>query len=109
MNNPKDVTPVYIRVSDERRWVPALQFKSRNGKATVVVPKFNTEQEILSCSNQKKFHDSQVIQLKEYDNGVLPMQNVDSNDHIEDYKDMVDLPFMHEVRFFACCCCTADS
>lgn len=96
--DPK-VTPVYIK-SKESTWVPALQLKTYNGRATVSVPKFKSEREMLNCAKASRTlkYENQVIDLKDYENGVLPMQNVDSNGNVEDYKDMVDLPFMHEVR-----------
>ena len=92
-------TPVYIR-SAEHAWVPALQLKSHNGKATVAVPKFKNEQEMLQCgmkSRKCKYNDNQIIDLKDYPNGVLPMQNVDARGSLEDYMELKDLPFMHEV------------
>lgn len=94
------VTPVYIRSADHT-WVPALQLKEYNGKATVSVPKFkNGEKDIMNCAKASKafpYQENQHVDLKDYPNGVLPMQNVDANGNLEDYKDMVDLPFMHEV------------
>lgn len=96
------VTPVYIRSADHT-WVPALQLKSHDGKATVSVPKFASgEKDMLQCLKASKQFpyqaNNQSIDLKEYPNSLLPVQNVDSNGNLEDYKDMVDLPFMHEVR-----------
>jgi hypothetical protein len=98
--NPK-ITPVYLK-SANHTWVPALQLKVHNGKATVGVPKFNNgESDMMTCAKASKtfpYHDNQIVDLKDYPNGILPMQNVDSNGNLEEYKDMVDLPFMHEVR-----------
>ena len=37
------VTPVYLR-STENVWIPALQLKTHDGKATVAVPKFKDEE-----------------------------------------------------------------
>lgn len=94
------VTHVYLR-SKEHEWIPALQLKSVNGKATVAVPKFKNEKDMLNCakaSKQFKYNENQVISLADYENGVLPMANVDSDGNPDEYKDMVDLPFMHEVR-----------
>ena len=48
-------------------------------------------------SKSVRYSDSQLIDLAEYPGGILPMQNVDSSGRLEEYKDMVDLPFMHEV------------
>lgn len=92
-------TPVYVR-SDENCWVPALQLKTYNGKATVSVPVFKTEQNMLGCgkaSRKQRYNENQIVELKHYPGGALPLQNVDSNGSLQDFKDMVDLPFMHEV------------
>jgi hypothetical protein len=85
-------TPVYIR-SDSGKlcWAPALQLETYNGRATVSI----AEQGVVAigCADHKKI----TIDLKDYPGNALPIQNVDSNGDLEDYKDMVDLPFMHEV------------
>jgi hypothetical protein len=101
-DDKQKVTPVYLR-SAQNVWVPALQLKTHNGKATVAVPKVKSEQDMLHCAKASKnfrYHDNETIDLREYPNGVLPLQNVDCNGNLEDYMDMVDLPFMHEVRRF---------
>ena len=93
------VTPVYLR-SDDHGWIPALQLKVYNNKATVAVPKFKKEQDMVTCPKERKriyYHDNQVIDLADYPNNVLPMQNLDVSGNLMDYKDMVELPFMHEV------------
>lgn len=93
------VTPVYIRSADHT-WVPALQLKVHHGKAIVAVPKFKNEQEMVDCAKGPKslrFENNATVCLADYPSGVLPMQNVDSAGNLEDYMDMVDLPFMHEV------------
>jgi hypothetical protein len=100
MNEQNKIAPVYIK-SKDNIWVPALQLKSYNGKAVVAVPKFRDQEEMFHCakkSKQFKYHENQVVDLSEYANNVLPLQNVDVNGNLEDYKDMVELPFMHEVR-----------
>jgi len=96
--NEEAVTPVYLRSADST-WVPALQLKSHDGKATVTVPKFKDEQAMLQCgkkSRNYKYHNNQVVDLEDYTNNVLPMQNVDANGNLEDYMELKDLPFMHE-------------
>jgi hypothetical protein len=93
------VSQVYLR-SDQHGWIPALQLKVNGTKATVAVPKFKTEQDMLTCPKDRRhkyYNDSQVIDLADYPNNVLPMQNVDVSGNLMDYKDMVELPFMHEV------------
>lgn len=97
-----EVTPVYIR-SDDNAWIPALQIKVHpcKTKATVAVPQYKNEAEMLNCetsSESYKFRKNQVISLKDYPSNVLPMQNVDCSGNLDDHSDMVDLPFMHEVR-----------
>lgn len=101
MTQKDKITPVYLRSADHT-WVPALQLKTHNGKAIVAIPKFKNEQEMLHCAKASKtfrYHDNQTIDLADYPGSILPMQNVDCNGNLEDYMDMVDLPFMHEVRF----------
>ena len=92
------VTPVYLRSADHA-WIPALQLKVHpcGTKATVAVPQYKNENEMLNC--ETRYQKNQVISLSEYPNNVLPMQNVDSNGTIDDHMDMVDLPFMHEVSY----------
>jgi hypothetical protein len=97
-----EVTPVYIR-SSEHSWIPALQLKVHpcGTKATVAIPKFHDEKGMLHCAKASQtygYQENQVISLKDYPNNVLPMQNIDCNGCLQDYMDMVDLPFMHEVR-----------
>jgi hypothetical protein len=95
---PKGV-PVYLK-SAEHGWIPALQLKTYHGKAKVAVPRIVQENDLLHCSDssQKLRFDNHEIDLADYKDGMLPMQNVDHHGNVEDYKDMVDLPFMHEVR-----------
>lgn len=100
-----EVTPVYIR-SSEHSWIPALQLKAHpcGTKATVAIPKFRDEEGMLHCAKASQtygYQENQIISLKDYPNNVLPMQNIDCNGRLQDYMDMVDLPFMHEVSF--CC------
>jgi hypothetical protein len=89
-------------------WVPALQLKSDGKHATVSMPLLSATSlsDMTGCGNKSKLKFTSqptTISLKDYDNHVLPMQNVDANGNIEDYKDMVELPFMHEVRFCFVC------
>jgi hypothetical protein len=92
------VSHVYVRSADHS-WIPALQLKVLDGdRAKIARPNFKNEQEMMSCGKQQKYADNEVIDLNEYPNKTLPMQNVDANGSLEEYKDMVELPFMHEVR-----------
>jgi hypothetical protein len=80
-------------------WIPAVQRATDKGKATVDVWTYPNEQSI-ACDNGKaakgKFETKQ-IDLKSYDNGVLPLQNVDNNGNLHEVQDMVKLPYLHEV------------
>jgi hypothetical protein len=97
----EELTPVYVRSTDHT-WIPALLLKvhSCGKKATIAVPKYINEEEMLHCakaSRTYKYHDNKIVSLSDYPSNVLPMQNVDCNGNLQDYMDMVDLPFMHEV------------
>jgi hypothetical protein len=101
-NEAEEVTPVYLRSTDHV-WIPALQLQVHpcGTKATVAVPTYKDENDMLHCSKSSKsykYRNNQIISLKDYPNNVLPMQNVDSSGNIYEYMDMVELPFMHEVR-----------
>ena len=91
-------THVYVR-DEESCWVPALQVHSHGTKAQIVRPIFKTEQQMLQCGarGKQKYTKEEVVDLTSYPNNCLPMQNVDANGNLEDYKDMVELCFMHEV------------
>ncbi|GAX24070.1 hypothetical protein FisN_9Hh321 [Fistulifera solaris] len=92
-------TPVYLK-SAAHGWIPAVQLKQVAGgkMARVAVPKFKHENDVLTCGKMTKAQlmDTIDIPFADYDNNVLPVQNVDANGNLEDYKDMVELPFMHE-------------
>jgi hypothetical protein len=112
---------VYIQ-NEEHSWVPALLLETNGNKATVSVPVFKNEQDILSSGgvskmqwarrqNSKKqvinlvqYSKKQVINLTKYDNMILPMQNVDSKGALEEYRDMVAIPFLHEVSLWSQVC-----
>jgi hypothetical protein len=102
-NKKSSNEPTHVYIKDATSsWIPALQMKApSNGKATVKVPEFRSEQDILSTMPNWPTTiegESVVIDLKDYPNQVLPMQNVDANGRLEEYKDMVELPYLHEVR-----------
>jgi hypothetical protein len=98
-NEATKVSHVYLK-SEDNCWIPALQFKSDGETATITIPQFKAEQAMLSTgAGKEKFSDNRIIDLSDYPNKVLPMQNVDSAGNLEEYKDMVELPFLHEVRF----------
>ena len=95
-------TFVYIH-SQNHSWTPAVQVSvdHEGQRATVVRPIFKTEQQMLQCGsrNSRKYSKEEVVDLSDYPNGLLPMQNVDANGNLLDFRDMVTLPFVHEVRY----------
>jgi hypothetical protein len=96
-NGGETESHVYIKDADNG-WVPAVQRKVQGDQATVAIPIFKTEHELISSGGKMQYSDDQVIDLSQYPNKFLPMQNLGSNEKLEDYKDMVALPFLHEVR-----------
>lgn len=89
---------VYI-LHKEYAWHPAQLIKSEGKKATVKVPIYATEKAIISDGGRgAKKSEEQVVDLKHYNANVLPLQNVDSNGDLIEFPDMVELPYLHEVR-----------
>jgi hypothetical protein len=41
--------------------------------------------------------EERVVNLKEYNAKVLPLQNIDKNRQLIEHADMVTLPYLHEV------------
>ena len=63
------------------------------------VPLYKDEQSMI-CDGGRSSKDSEqrVVKLKEYPNKVLPLQNLDGNNNMPEFSDMVMLPYLHEVR-----------
>jgi hypothetical protein len=80
-------------------WIPGVQRGTDKGKATVDVWTYSDEQSV-ACDNGKnargKF-ETRTVDLKEYENGCLPLQNVDAGGNLTEVADMVKLPYLHEV------------
>jgi len=90
---------VYIK-DPEYAWIPATMNKEEGGKAYVTVPQYKDEQSITSDGGRAaKSTVEQVVNLKDYPHKVLPLQNVDKNGNLLEFADMVQLPYLHEVRF----------
>jgi len=80
-------------------WVPAIQTSEGDakGKADVTVFEYKTEQDIRCDSGRNsKGKKKTKVNLKDYPNGVLPLQNVDANGNLLEFPDMVNLPNLHE-------------
>jgi hypothetical protein len=90
----------YVFIRDpEFAWVPAIKLDATGTTATVKVPQYATEQAIwCDGGNKAKSWEEDEVMLKDYNKGVLPMQNVDASGQLKSFSDMVNLPFLHEVR-----------
>lgn len=106
---------IYIR-SEVHAWIPGRLLESNidDGTAVVSIPKFKEEQEMQSLEHKRtQRQEKRTIQLKDYPNN-LPLQNVDERGNLNAVCDMVDLPFLHEVRinkygifiYIGCCYCS---
>jgi len=89
---------VYVMDKD-LAWVPAKLIERRDKEAVVSVPTYDEETAIFNDGGKgaKKWTE-QVVKLKGYPGGELPMANVDKAGVLLEKEDMVDLPFLHEVR-----------
>jgi len=88
---------VYIK-SKEYAWVPAIQTHTDGKKATVSVPQYKDEQSMDSDGGRgAKKSVEEIVDLKNYTSGVLPLQNVDNTGLLLEFADMVELPYLHEV------------
>jgi myosin V len=91
-------TYVYI-LDKEFCWVPALLVEQSKDKATVAVTDYKSETEITGSNDPPPGRSTKTVtvQLKDYPNGALPLQNVSANDHnVQPVADMIDLSFLHE-------------
>ena len=78
---------VYVR-SDEHAWLPARLLEQSSDGKEAVVQVFDLEDENSSATPQSR---QMVVQLEDYPpQCALPLQNVN------EYGDMIDLPFLHE-------------
>ena len=73
--------------------------KTGKKMAHVSVPIYADEKSIV-CDGGKTSRRQQRLQVSvaDYPNQVLPLQNVSKNGDLLEIKDMVELPFLHEVR-----------
>jgi hypothetical protein len=83
-------------------WIPAKLVRSSGNVADVQIPEYEDEQATICDGGKKakKWIEAEV-DLSDYNKGVLPMQNVDENGNMKKFADMVELPFLHEVRMEA--------
>lgn len=105
-NNEKEIASattsnhVYVR-SKEFAWVPARLVEVReNEEAVVQIHRYRNEHAIVSDGGRSAVRGSEqtIVQLTDYPNKALPLQNVSEEGVLNEVQDMVDLPFLHEVR-----------
>jgi hypothetical protein len=90
---------VYI-MDKEYAWVPARLLSTSGDKATVSIPEYADEASILTDNGAgAKSWTEKTISIKNYPGKTLPMQNLDKAQKLQEKADMVDLPFLHEVRY----------
>jgi hypothetical protein len=91
---------IYIR-SDEFAWVPARLVEQDGTTAKVAIPQYENEEAIASDGGKGAIgFKSAIVKLKDYIGNVLPLQNVGANGELTPVDDMVDLPYLHEVRVY---------
>jgi len=81
----------------EYAWIPAKLIRSSGNVADVEIPEYADEESTICDGGRtaKKMIDAEV-DLSDYNQGVLPMQNVNENGTMKVFPDMVELPFLHE-------------
>lgn len=100
----------YVFVIDpEFGWRPAVLEDTKGDTAIVSIPEYKDEQSMTCDGGRAAKKGEQVqIDLKKYPHKVLPLQNVDHNGNLQEYPDMVRLPYLHEVRDRIVQCKTVD-
>lgn len=95
---------VYILTKDHS-WIPAqvLEYLTEGKKeqkfVRVSIPQYKEENEIQSDGGRNaRGAKEDKIALATYANQQLPLQNVNEKGVLNQVEDMVDLPFLHEVR-----------
>ena len=94
---------VYIIQNLNHGLVPArlIALNKDKQEATVAVDEYQDENVMLTSTGGSDkdivASNSLVVELSDYDGGVLPLQNTSEWGDLLDYEDMVDLPYLHEV------------
>ncbi len=99
MGKKGEATQTLCYVKDPQyAWVPAVLDKQEGDKAYVKIPQYKDEQSISSDGGRgARDHVEKVVNLKDYQHKVLPLQNVNKSGVLDEYPDMVKLPYLHEV------------
>jgi hypothetical protein len=89
---------VYV-MDKELAWVPARLIELKGDSAVVSIPTYEDQGSIANDGGKKaKSWREETIKLKNYPGKTLPMANCDKAGCLVEKEDMVDLPFLHEVR-----------
>lgn len=90
---------MYVR-SDEFAWVPARVVENDGTTAKVAIPQYEDEFAIKSDGGKSATgFKTETVKLKDYQGGVLPLQNLGPDGNMTEVNDMVDLPYLHEVSW----------
>jgi hypothetical protein len=80
-------------------WIPACMISQEGDIANVKIPTYPDEASIINDNGKGATSwREEKIKLKGYAGGGLPIANVDADGLLIEKEDMVDLPFLHEVR-----------
>lgn len=97
-NNASTSNHCYV-MDGELGWIPAQLIELAGDKARVNIPTYEEEVKIFNDGGKgAKSWREETIKLKGYPGGTLPIANVDKGGVLVEREDMVDLPFLHEVR-----------
>ncbi len=90
---------VYIK-DKQYGWLPAsiISYEEKNQvKVSVTLPT-NNEAVDLDTPTTEESKEERTVKLKDYEDGTLPLQNIDEGGNMIVVPDMCDLPSLHEVR-----------
>lgn len=91
---------VYIQ-SDKHGWIPARvrSLDRKTKEAVVALDHYEDEQDMLNSNLTGEGELETTINFKDYPGGLLPLQNISNETgELVACEDMVDMPYMHEVR-----------
>lgn len=86
---------VYVQ-SKDHGWIPARLLESSNDTATVSIGVYKSQQDMITEAGSTSKKTLATVELKEYPNQSLPLQNVDDDGKLKAVADLVDLDFLHE-------------
>lgn len=94
----KKVSHAYVLDSDDS-WIPCQVVEQSSEEVIVSIPEYKDQQSIrCDAGRTARRKNQKTVLLKDYPNQALPLQNVDEEGRLQQVEDMVDLPFLHEVR-----------